>query len=263
MLLADRLVACRRVRSARLRPTRFAPSMSGKELGEKQTLTVERCWRGRRRQASRAWAIGSPGVAHVDATTARPTSSRPTRRASRRSRRWSGKRTLGEKQTLTVERCWRGRRRALGVISMLPRPHGPRRGRRRERRPASRSPTHGSPAASARASSVRPSGSASHEFFSAPSTTSTGTGRGERAAHDGRPAMGRPGRQLVAGVVWRGGRRCLPAKQQQITNEPNEPRTRYPHQAPPRDVRGPSSHGTHAHRAGPTRTRPRRELKLI
>ena len=52
----------------------------------------------------------------------------------------------------------------------------------------------------------------SHEFFSAPSTTSTGTGRGERAAHDGRPAMGRPGRQLVAGVVWRGGggRRCLP-----------------------------------------------------
>ena len=134
--------------------------------------------------------------------------------------------------------------------------------RRRERRPASRSPTHGSPAAPARASSVRPSGSASHEFFSAPSTTSTGRGRGERAAHDGRPAMGRPGRQLVAGVVWRGGRRCLPANQQ-ITNEPNEPRTRYPHQAPPRDVRGPSSHGTHAHRAGPTRTRPRRELKLI
>ena len=34
-------------------------------------------------------------------------------------------------------------------------------------------------------------------------------GRGERAAHDGRPAMGRPGRQLVAGVVWRGGREAL------------------------------------------------------
>ena len=123
--------AARRALRAPHAPCLSMSSMERKRTRVKQTLTVERCWRGQGRQASRAWAIGSPGVAHVDATTARPTSSRPTRRASRRSRRWSGKRTLGEKQTLTVERCWRGRRRALGVISMLPRPHGPRRGRRR------------------------------------------------------------------------------------------------------------------------------------
>ena len=136
--------------------------------------------------------------------------------------------------------------------------------RRRERRPASRSPTHGSPAASARASSVRPSGSASHEFFSAPSTTWTGTGVGSAQRTTGGRRWGAPDVNLMRELCGEedGRRCCLPAKQQ-ITNEPNERRTRYPHQAPPRDVRGPSSHSTHAHRAGPTRTRPRRELKLI
>ena len=48
-----------------------------KELGEKQTLTVERCWRGRGRQASRAWAIGLGG--HLDAAAA----ARPTTRTSK------------------------------------------------------------------------------------------------------------------------------------------------------------------------------------